>query len=187
MFRALPENNYILTAQLLLGWAVFPTEWEELHGAPSVSYWYCLQARCSVMTGRGKIAAAIRAVHANDKLELRERGWSCSKLDELFCLRMDILHAVCLGILHLRTKPCVRTVVLNMVLCSSFVWRAWSLLLGRPFPEQSIPPCSVYGEEAGLWQPSEKQWAALYLWSQTSGCFFKQWMSLQRLSVLGKK
>lgn len=111
------------------------------------------------MTGRGKIAAAIRAVRANDKLD----HFMGSKLDELFCLGADILHAVCLGILRFRTNPHVRTVVLNIILCSIFTWRARSLLLGRPLPKQSIPPCSVYGEEAELWQLSEKHWAALYL------------------------
>lgn len=57
----------------------------------------------------------------------------------------------------------MRTVVLNIILCSIFAWRARSLLLGRALPEQSIPPCSVYGEEAELWQLSEKQRVALYL------------------------
>lgn len=42
------------------------------------------------MTGRGKIAAAIRAAHANDTLD----HFMGSKLDELFRLGMDILHAV---------------------------------------------------------------------------------------------
>jgi len=117
------EMLKVVRAQLVLG-AIFPTEWKGC-----MEFFLCFYdtaiRRMQWVDYSSKSAAAIRAIHTHDKLEMRERSWSSSKLDELFCLDVHIPHVVCVDIPHLGTNQ-------------------WLL------SEQSTSPCAFHGEEAEL-------------------------------------